>query len=338
MSYYVALRGTLEKFGLYPQGENHANKVSQAASKLNGGTLEVTSPDSSIYGAKIVVPADPYPGEPGNYTYLTATAVSDPADTRESLWEDTILSISHRTNPPTMAQPCSGRPGCPFRSVPQYLFNRDVTITIPYDPAHVSSDGNPKPYVFNHLTNAWEAIEPTEIDAVSGRITFKTQVLGLFQVGGKENRRPSRANRRGRLWQPARGRCCPRPRKTRYILMLTTPCCGRSAMILPLVLETCTHSAEYQAVGDSTWTAHRRYRQCGQGICIPRAAGREPAECNNICLPVLSDRLRFADFAVPNLLFPGSNNGCPAGNQLRPVCGSGCVAGIGNVIIAGHSA
>ena len=65
----------------------------------------------------------------------------------------------------------------------------------------------------------------------------------------------------------------------------------------------CTHVAEYQAVGDSEWKLYRRYRQCGQRICLRNAAGREPAECNDLCLPVFGDRLRFSDNTVGTYYF-----------------------------------
>ena len=112
------------------------------------------------------------------------------------------------------------------------------------------------------------------------------------------------------------------------ILTRTTACCGPSAMILPHVRwrvhARCRVPGSRRQFLDITC----RYRQCGQGICLRDAAGREPAECNDVCLPVFGDRLRFADHAVADVLFPGSNQGCPAGNHGRSVCGSGYVAGI----------
>ena len=64
----------------------------------------------------------------------------------------------------------------------------------------------------------------------------------------------------------------------------------------------CTHVAEYQAVGDSSWTA--------LPVTVNVAKGRvrvtlpvESLQNAHVCLPVCGNRLRFTDNAVGNILF-----------------------------------
>ena len=183
VSYYVALRGTLERFGLFPKNVNIDIEASQMVTKLAGGTVEVTDPDSKIAGAKIEMPADPYPDWPESFTPSTAIPITDPADTNDCLWEDTVINIGHQKN-------AHGIPGVeplgkaihigPYRT----KFNRDVTITLPYTEEPVDPD-NVSAYIFNELTQGWDSIEPESINTVDKLVTIKMQVSGLFQVGEK---------------------------------------------------------------------------------------------------------------------------------------------------------
>jgi hypothetical protein len=190
-AYYVVLRGTLERFGLYPNGETIAMEASQPITKLDGGTVEVTSAASQIKGAKIVIPGDPYPDRPESFYYYlippdyssantNAIPINDPADTNDCMWEDTTISIGQRTNPPAINIAYSAGPAVffgPYRT----LFNRNVTITIPY--TAVVGPASLKPYIYNHVTNDWDAIAGAVIDETNHLITFTTNVLGLYQVG-----------------------------------------------------------------------------------------------------------------------------------------------------------
>jgi hypothetical protein len=179
-SYYVVLRGTLERFGLYPDGLNIVTGVSQMVAKLDGGTLEVTSPSSAIQGARIVIPADPYPSWPEGFTPQEAIPINDPRDTNDCLWEDTVINIGQQINPPVMEGIQPAGPAVhfgPYRT----FFNRDVSISIPYDSA-AAAGKEVKPYVYNDLTESWDELEAETIE--KGLVTFKTQVLGLFQAGG----------------------------------------------------------------------------------------------------------------------------------------------------------
>jgi len=179
-SYYVVLRGTLERFGLYPDGINMETGVSQMVTKRDGGTLEVTSPESAIQGARIAIPADPYPAQPEEFTPQSAIPINDPRDTNDCLWEDTVITIGQQLNQPEMEGIDPAGPAVhfgPYRT----FFNRDVSISIPYDGA-ASAGKEVKPYIYNDLTSSWDALEAESVE--NGLVTFRTQVLGLFRAGG----------------------------------------------------------------------------------------------------------------------------------------------------------
>jgi len=180
-AYYVILRGTLERFGLYPKETNVKIQASQLVTKLLGGTVEVNASD--IKGAKIEIPADPYPDRPDSFTPDTEIPPNDPGDTNDSLWEDTVINIGHQTNPPAMKSAKAAGPAVHFGPYRNF-FNRDVTITIPYSKDEkVGSAEAVKVYIYNHLTDDWDPIDPDSVDQTNRLVTFKTQVLGLFRVG-----------------------------------------------------------------------------------------------------------------------------------------------------------
>jgi len=179
-SYYVVLRGTLERFGLYPQDIMLRSKVSQNITKLEGGVVRAKF-FSLINGAKIEIPADPHPTWPESFTPETAVPVNDPTETNDCMWDDNEIIIAHQLNPPDMK---SARPVGPAVHFGPYrtFFNRDVTITIPY--RRLLAFGRKdqvKAYIYNHVTEDWDSIEPEQV--ANGKVTFKAKVLGLFRAG-----------------------------------------------------------------------------------------------------------------------------------------------------------
>ncbi len=180
LSYFVVMRGTLERFGLYPQDVELGNLVSHVITKNEGGTVRAKL-FTPISGAKIEIPPDPYPERPESFTRETAVAINDPADTMDCLWEDTAITIAQQLNPPEMktAQPIG--PAIhfgPYRT----FFNRDVSITIPYRRLlALGKKEQVRVYLYNHITQDWDSIEPELV--AHGKIVFKTKVLGLFRAG-----------------------------------------------------------------------------------------------------------------------------------------------------------
>jgi hypothetical protein len=180
IAYYVRLLGGLERFGLYPNDVQLGDNVTTPITKLAGGTVEITDSGSGIYGAKIVIPADPHPDWPETFTPDTAVPIDDPTETNDCMWEDMDITVAERINPPAMV---TGTPLGPAVHFGPYrmVFNRDVTVTVPYDGA---SAGNQvvRVYIYNHLTEDWDEITPASVDELNNLVTFETQVLGLFQV------------------------------------------------------------------------------------------------------------------------------------------------------------
>jgi hypothetical protein len=178
-SYYVVLRGTLEKFGLFPEGEQIRTLASREITKEDGGTVQVRNWFSLINRAKIEIPADPYPGRPQDFTHEDAIPVNDPEDSYDCMWEDTVISIHRRINPPAMENTRAVGPAVQFGPYRNF-FNRDVTVTIPYYRL-LSLGKEVKAYIYNHVSEDWDAVEVESVR--NGLVTFKTQVLGLFQAG-----------------------------------------------------------------------------------------------------------------------------------------------------------
>lgn len=179
-AYSVVLRGTLERFGLYPEGEGPIVEASRLINKLAGGTVEVTEASSPIAGTRVEIPADPYPDRPDAFTKETGIPINDPTDTNDCMWEDTTITIGYRDNPPPMN---SAKPVGPAVHLGPYrtFFNRDVTVAIPYD-ADASLEQAVKVFIYNHLTEDWDPVPHESVDADTGSVTFRTKVLGLFQV------------------------------------------------------------------------------------------------------------------------------------------------------------
>jgi hypothetical protein len=183
-AYYVVLRGTLEQFGLYPKEVLLKKEISQLVKKLDGGTVQVDNQISPLRGAKIEIPADPYPEWPENFTPENAIPTNDPQDTKNCLWEDTVITIGLQLNPQPMK---SARPIGPAVHFGPYrnFFNRDVTITIPYK-KYIAGSRDVQVYIYNHLSGDWDAVDVEKVDTAHGLVTIKTQVLGLFRAGIKK--------------------------------------------------------------------------------------------------------------------------------------------------------
>jgi hypothetical protein len=178
-AYYVVLKGTLERFGLYPEGEQLNTLASREVTKEDGGSVQVRNWFSLINRAKIEIPADPYPDRPQDFTSETAIPVNNPADSYDCMWEDTVISIHRRINPPAIENIRVVGPAVQFGPY-RTFFNRDVTITIPYYRL-LSLGKEVKVYIYNHVSKDWDAVEVESVK--NGLVTFKTQVLGLFQAG-----------------------------------------------------------------------------------------------------------------------------------------------------------
>jgi hypothetical protein len=186
IAYYVRLLGGLERFGLYPEDVQLGDSVTDPITKLNGGTVEITDPGSDIYGAQIVIPADPHPDWPETFTPDTAIPIDDPTDPSDCMWEDADITVAHRTNPPAMTDSIPVGPAVhfgPYRTI----FNQDVTITVPCEDS-LPAGQTVGVAIYNHITEDWDLIDPESVvDTANKLVVFKTQVLGLFQAVAVES-------------------------------------------------------------------------------------------------------------------------------------------------------
>jgi hypothetical protein len=155
--------------------------------KKDGGTVAVNKFLSPINKAKIEIPADPSPEYPENFTPpeqglpTAAIPFSDPDNPYDCMWEDTEIRIGRQGNVPVMK---TGRPAGPAVYVGPYrtLFNKDVTISIPYR-RFLASPSKVQAFIYNELSKDWEVIDESQVDFMKGTVNFKTKVLGLFRAG-----------------------------------------------------------------------------------------------------------------------------------------------------------
>ena len=99
------------------------------------------------------------------------------------MWEDMDITVAERINPPAMVTANTVGPAVHFEPY-RMVFNRDVTVTVPYDGASAGGQAL-SVYIYNHITEGWDSITPESVDKANKLVTFTTQVLGLFQVGAE---------------------------------------------------------------------------------------------------------------------------------------------------------
>ncbi len=184
VSYYVALRGGIERFGVFPKKPKVKVKASGFITKLDGGIVEVTDPDSKYLGAKIEIPADPYPDRPESFTGDNATAVNDPLDTNDCMWEDSMMYIGKQNKVGGLGHGIKARSKAVYFGPYRTLFNRDVTLTLPLK-KKVKNPENVSAYIYNDLLEDWEEVPLESLDVEGKRATLKTKVLGVFRIGEK---------------------------------------------------------------------------------------------------------------------------------------------------------
>ncbi len=187
MVYYVVLRGGVERLGVYPKDTEISIEASSLITKKDGGAVSVNKFLNPVNKAKIEIPADPSPEYPDNFTppeqglATAAVAFSDPDKPYDCMWEDTEIRIGQQGNVPAMKTARQAGPAVyigPYRTI----FNKDVTITIPYRRL-LASPAKVQPFIYNELTRDWDAIDGGQADFIKGTVTFKTKVLGLFRAG-----------------------------------------------------------------------------------------------------------------------------------------------------------
>ena len=200
VNYVNRIRGGIERFGIFPDLDIQILGEGEVT-ELEGGSVEINQ--GPLSGTSIDIPADPQPGIPENYTWKNRwtpsndgnSAVraineySDLDDYLDSAKDDFTAVIGtqgKRTPDEPMPKHTNAVSPMVFFGPHRTIFNAPATITLPYDATKVNNLERVKPYVFNELTQAFEALPRVLKDAESvldtnnNTLSFQVQVLGQF--------------------------------------------------------------------------------------------------------------------------------------------------------------
>jgi hypothetical protein len=177
VGYGQRIRGTVERFGLLPEGLDVIVKA--PVSKVEGGSLRVE--DGPLAGVRLEVAADPRPGLPENNTWDDYQVFVDPGRPFISAWFDfdAYAGTQRGLEAPADAVAAPVVLG-PYRTI----VNQPARVTLPYrgDP------GALRAVIYNHVTGGWDPVfpvaggRPAVQDRESRSFSFDTQVLGAFSL------------------------------------------------------------------------------------------------------------------------------------------------------------
>jgi len=137
---------------------------SQEIDSETGGIIEITNPNSLIYGTKLTIPSG-------------------------ALQSDTTISIGEVNNPPVLPA------GLNYVGTPVSLdsdginFNNSLTIQIPYSDsslsdAGLSEDSNLKLFSYDENLSAWNELSITALDTDNNLITAKINHFSYYTITG----------------------------------------------------------------------------------------------------------------------------------------------------------
>lgn len=183
------LRTAVERFGLLPEGVNPVAKA--PVTQLNGGSVSVA--DGELAGVSVTVPADPAPGKPESFEWNNYEAFVDPAKPFVGAWEDYTAYIAPAT---VGADSLAARANVvspvvlvgPYRT----LMNKSARISLPFAKDKVTDANVVRPYIYNEVTRDWDPVydvaggEGIYVDFEAGKITFDTQVFGMFVLAAEK--------------------------------------------------------------------------------------------------------------------------------------------------------
>jgi hypothetical protein len=206
--YNNRIRGGIERYGRRP-GFGIEVAATGAISKRDGGLVSVKT--GPLAGASLLVRKDAHPEAPQGYTWAKAyklgaervPAYTEPdairpfnefarlQDHLESAWGDfeafigtqALIAAAPRTPLPRVAAAVS--PAVlvgPYRT----LVNQPAEVTLPFDRTRVRNPRRIQPMIFNEVTKSFEPVlgvpggSPPRVDVGAGRVSFDTQVFGIF--------------------------------------------------------------------------------------------------------------------------------------------------------------
>ncbi len=205
LGYANRIRGGIERFGVFPDLDIDV-VATAAVKKTDGGVVEVN--EGPLRGARLVVPADPRPGEPESYQW--ANRFRPESDNDPNTGPDAVRAINTYTGYSdyldgakddfmayigTQALAGTDKPlPLPAKAVSKVilfgpyrtLFNAPARVSLPYDPGLVANPAEIRPYIYNELTQRYDPVyriaggEPVRIDPAAATVSFDVQVLGNF--------------------------------------------------------------------------------------------------------------------------------------------------------------
>jgi hypothetical protein len=189
IGYAQNIRSAVERFGVFPVSTNLNIVARGAVDREGGGSAEVKG--GALRGARVVVAADKYPGEPERFDAQTYRAFTDPADNLVSAWDSFEAYIGTQDVPLAYLAEHSQvvSPAVlfgPYRTI----VNRPATFTLPLSVRKLSADeaARLRVFIYNEVSRDWDPVftpagsAPPRWDAKTRSVSFDTQVFGVFAV------------------------------------------------------------------------------------------------------------------------------------------------------------
>jgi hypothetical protein len=187
IGYAQNIRSAVERFGVFPVSTNLNIVARGAIDREGGGSAEVKS--GPLRGARVVVAADRYPGEPERFDAQDYRAFTDPADNLVSAWDSFEAYIGTQDAPLSYLAEHSQvvSPAVlfgPYRTI----VNRPATFTLPLTVRKLSADeaAQLRVFVYNEVSRDWDPVftptgsAPPRWDPKTRSVSFDTQVFGVF--------------------------------------------------------------------------------------------------------------------------------------------------------------
>jgi hypothetical protein len=187
IGYAQNIRSAVERFGVFPATTNLDIVARGAIDREGGGSAEVKS--GPLRGARVVVAADKYPGEPERFDAQDYRAFTDPADNLVSAWDSFEAYIGTQDAPVSYLAEHSQvvSPAVlfgPYRTI----VNRPATFTLPLTVRKLSADeaARLRVFVYNEVSRDWDPVftpagsAPPRWDPKTRTVSFDTQVFGVF--------------------------------------------------------------------------------------------------------------------------------------------------------------
>jgi hypothetical protein len=187
IGYAQNVRSAVERFGVFPVSTNLNIVARGAVDREAGGSAEVKR--GPLRGARVVVAADKYPGEPERFDAKTYRAFTDPADNLVSAWDSFEAYIGTQDVPVAYLAEHSRVVSSavlfgPYRTI----VNRPATFTLPLTVRQLSADeaARLRVFVYNEVSRDWDPVftpagsAPSRWDPQTRTVSFDTQVFGVF--------------------------------------------------------------------------------------------------------------------------------------------------------------